>query len=356
LPEPKSDPSAFVVSALLQELRTTPPELSAAEAASLAEHHLPFLAAQIVRPRVTKSRARYALLAAALVAAGALLWLRQASNTTALSDKAVRIAAVEGEVQVARHAAWQTLTLDRELSAGDGLELASGARLTLDVEQRYELALSERAKVKLEQLSAAADMVRLLAGKAHFSVTKREGPLTVISPHLKIAVTGTRFVVIAEVERSCVSVEEGSVTVAYIRKPQTVALHAGQALSSDGIACGGVEQPLKSHDAPDTERPDLLRLDELPTTPGRASSGKPRASAIASSTWAEQTSSTLAEQTSSTLAEQNALLELAISARRGARYGEARSTLRHLLRRFPETPLRAAAEEELKRVTDLEKR
>jgi hypothetical protein len=171
-------------------------------------------------------------------------------------------------------------------------------------------------------------------------VTKREGPLTVISPHLKIAVTGTRFVVIAEVERSCVSVEEGSVAVAYIDKSPTVALHAGQALSSDGIACGGVDQALKSLEAPDAERPDLLRLDELPTTPGRGSSGKPRGSA----------------STSSTLAEQNALLELAISARRGARYREARSTLRDLLRRFPETPLRAAAEEELKRVAGLEKR
>jgi hypothetical protein len=219
------------------------------------------------------------------------------------------------------------------------LVLAPGARLALQVGQRFDLALSEQAKVRLEQLSAAADVVRLRTGRAHFSVTKRDGPLTVFTPHLKVTVTGTRFAVTATQHRSCVSVAEGSVAVAYLGKPQTLDLSAGQALSSDGIACNGVKEPLIRAKAPDPARPDLLRLDELPAAPNMTERGQGQ-SAIAPS---------------STLAEQNALLERAISARRQARFAEARATLGRLLRRFPETPLRPAAEEELKRMNETDK-
>jgi ferric-dicitrate binding protein FerR (iron transport regulator) len=339
MPETEA-PSAFEISALLKELQQTPPSLQPAEARALAERHIPYLARQITEaPRKTKARPLHpAALATALAAAGALLWLALGSDAPS-PDPGVRVASVEGRVEATGKAVTQRLTLDRELTAGDSLVLAPGARLALHVGQRFDLALSEQAQVRLEQLSAAADVVRLRTGRAHFSVTKRDGPLTVTSPHLKVMVTGTRFFVIATLERSCVSVEEGAVVVTYIDKSRTLHLGAGQALSSDGIACNGMKQPLVRPKGPDSARPDLLRLDELPAVPNMTDRGQGQ-SAISPS---------------STLAEQNVLLERAISARRQARFAEARAILGDLLRRFPETPLRPAAEEELKRMNEVDK-
>jgi len=168
-------------------------------------------------------------------------------------------------------------------------------------------------------------------------------------------VKGTEFSVTVEAERSCVVVYSGRVVATSRTSKRHATLGSEQAFSSDGTRCTTlpvvewlVSKPESTRRAQDELEPGPAAAEAVasaepePPAPGR------RALSARGAAAPDQPRSSLAPQ--STLPEENRLLLAAIAARREGRLGDARHHLEQLLRQYPATPLRAAAENELGRV------
>jgi len=250
-----------------------------------------------------------------------------------------RVRTVEGQIWVHRGGDSFVASVGDALAVGDQVELAPGASGTLEVAHRTEVRLSGGAALELAELGANRERVHLQSGRGRFQVGLPKRALFVESPHLVVEVTGTQFTVAVESQRSCVFVHSGRVIATARGTQRHATLESDQAFSSDGETCASL---------PVVEWVEA-RSDD---SPPRETAASPSPSAATSPSAAHRPQ---LEALQSTLRKENRLLLSAIAARREGRLREARQSLEQLLGRYPNTPLRAAAEEELERVAKAER-
>ena len=283
-----------------------------------------------------------ALGALGIAAAAAGLWLavpRDLHSETASAGASVRT--VDGETRVRRGGASFVATAGDPLAVGDHVQLTPGASSTIQVSDRADVSLSQQARLDLLEVTPGEERLELEVGQARFEVGPPRGRFQVQSPHLEVEVTGTQFSVTVEAERSCVLVHSGRVIARSRTSQRSAALEAQQAFSSDGKRCA-----------------NLAVVEWVaPVSPGQreelaAAAPAPAPSVVSAAREDRPGSST---PRPSTLEKENRLLLSAIAARREGRPAVARARLEQLLRQYPDTPLRAAAENELVRVSRAER-
>jgi ferric-dicitrate binding protein FerR (iron transport regulator) len=321
-----------------------PAALRSTEQAERADvRHVRILARQIAR--VPRQRRRAKLVRGAVVGALGLvsglagLWFATSNDAElAVVSSAAHVRSVEGELRVERAEGSFVARAGDPLAVGDRVALAPTASSTIAISKRSEVELSGRARLEIVTAGVGSERLQLDTGQARFAVRPPRGAFFVESPHLEVQVTGTQFSVTVEAERSCVIVHSGQVVATSRTSSRSVTLAREQAFSSDGAQCTSL--PVVEWVAPES-----APLPEQAAVPRSA----PSAAAPA-----EQHRSTPQVPTS-TLEEENRMLLAAIAARRDGRLAAARAQLEQLLRRYPETPLRAAAENELTRIAEAER-
>jgi hypothetical protein len=317
-----------------------PAALRSTEQAQRADaRHVRALARNIA---AVPSRKRRVALMRAVAAGGvglagaAVLWLTIPRAVDPGTTRAgAHVLAVEGEAQVRRAETSFTAHAGDPLAAGDRVQLAPGASTRIEVSTRAAVELSSRAELELLEVGSGSEQLRLGAGRGRFAVGLPRGAFSVESPHLRVNVTGTEFTVTVETNRTCVIVHQGKVIATSRTSTRSATLGPEQAFSSDGEQCTSL--PVVEWIAP---RPRTSRAapSALPPRP-REVAASPRAT------------DPIAPRPS-TLEDENRILLAAIAARRAGRLTVARTRLRQLLSRYPDTPLRPAAENELRRIAD----
>ena len=296
--------------------------------------------------RVPRRRRIAALTRAAVIGtvgaltAFATVWLVAApSGSQASLEATSRVRSAEGQIWVRRAGRSYVASSGEALTVADRVELGAGASGTIEVANRTEVKLSSLAALELAELGANGERLRLHSGRGRFSVGLPQRPLYVESPHLVVKVRGTQFTVAVEAQRSCVIVHSGRVIATARGSKRHATLKSDQAFSSDGQTCTSL--PVVEWMGP-----------RLGGSPQQQPAASPPASAATTPSGRRRAQSAALQ---STLQAENRLLLSAIAARREGRLREARQSLEQLLSRYPYTPLRAAAENELERIADAER-
>lgn len=240
-------------------------------------------------------------------------------------------------------------SVGQELSVHRGEHVS--ARLPGSTELRFE-ADASIGRLQLSQLGRLDQSLFVKSGALSVDVptdgTERRS-FTVITPHARVEVKGTQFRVLVSEgvdAHTAVSVERGSVAVSWLGGHTL--LTRGQTWDSKDLEH---PEPDRSSAVPDRYRAVPDRSHTVPTHGVAAHSSDSTNERLHPRVRVQSTSS---EETAvvSTLAQQNALIERAMSAEKLGQLSRAAALYDKLITEFPESPLRATALSERRRVLE----
>jgi anti-sigma factor RsiW len=168
-------------------------------------------------------------LAMACVALGLWLWLPREDRAPLI---AARLAEIEGRVFVTRDAVELTPADGCALKSGDAIRVGEGARAAVRFADATQLELELEATLTLDSAGDAGTGKRLAV--SHGTVIARatpqlaDRPLVIATPHARVTVMGTLFLLRVQPRATRVEVAHGEVRVAHADGGEAIRVAAGQ--------------------------------------------------------------------------------------------------------------------------------
>lgn len=181
-------------------------------------------------PRMGAGGFRWAVAAVALVAAGLSVYFLQAKFFAGPTGMRASVISMDGALYRIGFSGEQPLHRGDEISEGDKVRTAGGARAMLRLRDGSLVEVNERAQLGVS-MSRSNTTIHLDRGDIIVQAAKRKsGHLYVAARDCRVAVTGTVFAVRSGIKGSRISVIEGEVRVA--EGGATRVLHPGDQLST----------------------------------------------------------------------------------------------------------------------------
>ena len=169
----------------------------------------------------------------------ALLAIKAQAGTAIAQECPVvgQLYSIDGQVEVRRHGAWQSASLNQSLCAQDAVRTSSLSRAAVMLINEAVLRIDQDTTVYLTDVTTDTQKPTLLdlARGAFQSFSRQPHSLEVKTPYLNAAVGGTEFVIRTGAGRTDVTTFEGTVRAsnssgsAAVSSGQSVSASAGQA-------------------------------------------------------------------------------------------------------------------------------